>query len=62
MISPPAAPVAEVFMLTRIRRHDRLRHGTQVTEANGIIATVADGSTACYTDRKPKFRILCGSI
>ena len=23
---------------------------------------LADGSTACYTDRKPRFRILCGSI
>ena len=34
----------------------------RVTEAKGIIAALANESTACYTDRKPKFRILCGSI
>jgi len=36
MISPPAAPIAEVFMLTRIRRRDKSWHGTQVTKARGI--------------------------
>jgi hypothetical protein len=59
MISPPPAPAAEVFVLTRIRRHDKLRHGTKVTDAEGIIAAPADASTPCYTDRKPTFRMLC---
>lgn len=49
-------------MPIRIRRQDKTWHGTQVTETKGIIAALADGSTACYADRKPKFRILCGSI
>ena len=49
-------------MLTRITRHGKLWHGKEVTEAKGIIAALADGSTACYADRKPEFRILCGSI
>ena len=54
--------IAEVFMPIRIRRHNNSWHETQVTEANGIIAALADRSTACYTGRKPKFRILYGSI
>jgi len=49
-------------MPIRIRRHDKSWHGTQVTEAKWIIAALADGSRACYTDRKPKFRILCWSV
>jgi len=54
--------VAEVFVLTRLRRHDKLWHGAQVTEVKGTIVALADGSRACYTERKPKFRTLCGSI
>jgi len=49
-------------MPIRMRRHDKPWHGTQVTEAKWIIAALADGSTVCYTDRKPQFCILCGSI
>ena len=55
-------PVAAVFMLTRIRRHDIPWHGTQWTEAKGIAAALADGSTACCTDRKPSLCISCGSV
>jgi hypothetical protein len=62
MIRPPAAPAAEVFRLTRIRRHDIGWYGKQWAEAKGIIAALADGSTVCYTDRKPDLRILCGSV
>ena len=32
-----------------IRRHNESWRGTQVTEAKGIIAALAHGSTACYT-------------
>ena len=46
----------------RIRCHNKSWHGTQVTDAKGIIAALAHGSTACYTDKKPMFRILCGSV
>jgi hypothetical protein len=38
-----------------------LRFNVLQADAKGIIAALADGSTACYTDRKPKFRILCVS-
>jgi len=57
-----ASAAAEVFMPIRIKRHDKSWQGTQVTEARGTIAALADGSTACYAGRKPKFRILCGSV
>ena len=49
-------------MLTRIRRHDNKYQATQVVEHTGIIAAAFAVSKACYTDQKPVFRILCGSI
>ena len=52
----------EVLTPIRIRRHNNSWHETQVTGAKGLIAALADGSTACYTGSKPKFGILCGSI
>ena len=58
----PVLNRAEFVMPVRIRRHDQSWHGAQVTDAKGIIAALADRSTACYTGTKPKFRILCRSI
>jgi len=34
----------------------------QPTDDAGFSALLADDPEACYTDRKPKFRMLCGSI
>jgi hypothetical protein len=51
-----------LFMPIRTRRQDKSLHGTQVTEAEGIIAILPGGSTACYKGVKPKSRVLCGSI
>jgi hypothetical protein len=44
----------EVLMQIRIRRHNKSWHGTQVTEAKGIIAALAHGSTACYKAAEPR--------
>ena len=49
-------------MLIRIRRHDNKYQATQVIEHTGIIAATFAVSKAGYTDQKPVFRILCGSI
>jgi hypothetical protein len=54
--------VAAAFMLTRITHHGKLWYRTPISDAKGIIAALADGSTACYTDRKAQFRNLCGSV
>jgi len=53
---------AEVFMPIRITRHDKSLYGMQPYEIKGLVVTNSDESTACYTDRKFKFSILCGSI
>jgi len=53
---------AEVFMPIRITRPDKSLHGMQPYEIKRLVAAHSDESTACYTDRKLKFRILCGSI
>ena len=45
-------------MPIRVGRHDKSWHGTQATEAKGIIGALAYRSTAFYTDRKLKFSIL----
>jgi hypothetical protein len=38
------------------------QQGMQVTDVGGIIAEIIALSKACYTDPKPIFGILCGSI
>ena len=52
----------EGYRLIRIRCRDKKQQGMQVTDIGGIIAKILALSRACYTDRKPIFRILCGSI
>ena len=52
----------ESFMPNPIRRHDKSLYGTQMTEVAGINAVLLGRPTACYADRKWKFRILYGSI
>ena len=52
----------EGYRLIRIRCRDKKQQGMQVTDIGGIIAEILALSRACYTDRKPIFRILCGSI
>jgi hypothetical protein len=48
------------FMPIRIRRQNKKQQGTQVTDIGGITSEIFTVSTACHTDRKPIFRILCG--
>ena len=50
------------IMPIRIRRHDKSVNGTQVVEVSWITVLRVDDPAACYTDKKPKFRMLCGSI
>ena len=50
------------FRRIRIRRRDKKQRGTQVADIEGIIALIFAVLAACYTDRKPPFRLLCGSI
>jgi len=52
----------EGYGLIRIRCRDKKQQGMQVTDIGRIIAEIVALSRACYTDRKPIFRILCGSI
>jgi hypothetical protein len=53
---------AEVFMPIRITSPDKSLNGMQAYEIKRLVAAHSDESTACYTDRKLKFSILCGSI
>ena len=53
---------SESSMPIHIRRHDNKRQETQVIDSEGSNADLSGGSTACYIDRKPNFRALCGSI
>ena len=41
---------------------DRPRDRAQPTEDKGLSAPLASDPKARYTDRKAKFRMLCGSI
>ena len=50
------------LMLIRIRRHDNKYQETQVVEPEEVIGVVFSVSMAYYTDQKPMFRRLCGSI
>ena len=59
---PVARLSSESFMPIRIRRHDSKRQETQGTHSERTNADLSGGSTACYTDRKPNFRALCGSL
>jgi hypothetical protein len=52
----------EGLILIRIRCRDKGQQGMQLTDIGGITPEILDLSRACYTDRKPIFRILCGSI
>jgi hypothetical protein len=52
----------EDLILIRIRCRDKKQQGMQVTDIGGIIAEMVALSGACYKDRKPICRILCGSI
>jgi len=49
-------------MPIRMRRPDKALDETQVTEASGLSWSLSDDPAACYTDRKPRSRILCGSV
>ena len=49
-------------MLISIRRHDNKCKETQVAMFEVIITIVFAISKACYMDKIPVFRILCGSI
>jgi hypothetical protein len=54
--------IEKIAVPIRIRYRDRLLDRAQPTKDKGISATIAAVSTACYTDRKPELRILCGSV
>ena len=54
--------IAGVFMLIRIIHLDKLFQKTQQSNNYRYIATINAAATAGYTDRKLKFRVLCGSI
>ena len=49
-------------MPIRIKCRDKPRDRVQPTEDEVLCAPLVDDPEACYTDRKPKFRMLCGSI
>jgi hypothetical protein len=49
-------------MPIRIRRHDKLTYRAKPTEYKGVSVPFAITPMACYADKKPKFRMLCGSI
>ena len=49
-------------MPIRIQHRDNPRDRAQLTEDAGHGAPLAADLEACHTDRKPKFRMLCGSI
>jgi len=53
---------AEVFMPICITRPDKSLNGMQVAEIKRLVSIMSNGSTACYTDRKSKFRVLCPSV
>jgi len=60
--SPDFEVIAEVSMPIRMRGHDKTCQETQSAGSERALGSVAAATTACYTDRKPKFRILQGSI
>ena len=54
--------IGEVLMRIRIRCHDKTAQETQRAYFERYIASAIAATTASYTDRKPEFRVLCGSI
>jgi hypothetical protein len=54
--------IAEVSRPIRISGHDKLLYGTEPAQTKGLVAALSRESTASYTDRKSKSRILCASI
>ena len=48
-------------MPMRVKRRDKPRDRAQPAEDTGLSAPLAGDSEACYTDRKPQLRMLCGS-
>ena len=48
-------------MPIRINCRDKPRVRAQPTEDKRLSAPLANDPEACYPDRKPKFRVLCGS-
>ncbi len=55
-------PGREVVMPIRIRCRDRPGDGAQPTEDTRLSTPPADDPEPCYTSRKPKLRMLCGTI
>jgi len=49
-------------MPIRIRCRDKPRYRAQPNEYKELSASLAVAPMACYADRKPNFRVLCGSI
>ncbi len=47
-------------MPIRIKCRDKPRDRAHPTEDKALSAPLADDPEACYTDRKPEFRMLCG--
>ena len=49
-------------MPIRIRCRAKLLDSRQVIKCEGLNTPSARNPKACYTDRKPELRILCGSV
>ena len=49
-------------MPIRIRCRDKPPDRQQAIESKGINTLSVKNPKACYTDRKPELRILCGSV
>ena len=51
--------IAEVFMPIRKGQHNQTSQDTQEVDFERYIASAIAATTACYTDRKAEFRVLC---
>jgi len=49
-------------MPIRTKCRAKPRHRAQPTEDTGLGASLADDPETCYAAKKPKFRMLCGSL
>jgi hypothetical protein len=54
--------IEEVFILIRIRYHDKTSKETQLSDLYRYIVQAIGETKEYYMDRKPGFRVLCGSI
>ena len=52
----------EVFILIRIRHHDKTFKDTQLYDLKRYIIKIIGELLEFYTDRETEFRVLCGSI